>query len=76
MNYFFKFFIKKRNPVFYWREMGAKIGNNCSFLPGVDLGTEPFLIKIGNNVRLNSNVRIVTHDGGGGFLEICLMMII
>ena len=63
-----KSFIEKRrrvnNPVKYWREKGAKIGERCSVHPSVSLGSEPYLISIGNHVRLNNEVSIVTHDGG------------
>lgn len=53
-----------RNPVDYWKKQGAIIGNNCDIHTDASLGTEPYLIHIGNNVRINANVRIFTHDGG------------
>lgn len=48
----------------YLRNMGVQIGNGCSISKDVQFGTEPYLIKIGNDVRLTSNVKFVTHDGG------------
>lgn len=47
----------------YFRKRGAQVGRNCSIIP-TDLGTEPYLIKIGNNVAIAQGVRFITHDGG------------
>lgn len=57
---------KKRNinPVAYWRNKGAIIGEDCYIYSGANLGSEPYLVKIGNHVRINSSVQFVTHDGG------------
>ena len=46
------------------RKMGVTIGNNCEIYPDVNFGSEPFLIEIGNHVRITSGVKITTHDGG------------
>lgn len=47
----------------YFRKQGAKIGNGCFF--GIrSLGTEPYLIKIGNNVAITAGVKFHNHDGG------------
>lgn len=43
---------------------GVQIGNGCTINKDVIFGTEPYLISIGNNVRLTSGVKMVTHDGG------------
>ena len=63
-----KHLIEKRkrtvNTVEFWRGKGAKIGSGCSIHPSAELGSEPYLITIGNDVRLNSGVTCVTHDGG------------
>lgn len=32
--------------------------------PNVEFGSEPYLITIGNNVRITNGVKFVTHDGG------------
>lgn len=45
----------KKHKVFY--EMGEK----C-YWHTRDLPSEPYLIKIGNNVRVAANVRFITHD--------------
>ena len=32
--------------------------------PDANFGSEPYMIEIGNHVRINSGVQFVTHDGG------------
>ena len=53
-----------RKPVAYLRSMGVKIGEHCSIASNVQFGSEPYMITIGDHVRLTENVRLVTHDGG------------
>lgn len=48
----------------YYRRQGMTIGENCSIIGSVEFGSEPYLISIGNNVRISSGVTFVTHDGG------------
>lgn len=55
---------RKKNPNVYWRLKGALIGDDCEIFPEANLGSEPYLIQIGNHVRINSGVNFVTHDGG------------
>lgn len=43
---------------------GGGIGKNCQVFPNVEFGSEPYLITIGDNVRITNGVRFVTHDGG------------
>lgn len=53
-----------KHPVEYWREKGVKIGNNCEIYASASFGSEPYLISLGNHVRVNAGVHFVTHDGG------------
>lgn len=46
------------------RKQGVEIGSGCEIYRDVYFGSEPYLIKIGNNVRLTSGVKFCTHDGG------------
>lgn len=46
-----------------FREQGAQIGEGCSIIP-TNLGTEPYLVKIGNHVTIAAGVAFMTHDGG------------
>ena len=60
-------FLMKRNQVQYWKNKGVNFyggGKDIELYPGVDFGSEPYLVEIGNHVRLNKGVTIVTHDGG------------
>lgn len=46
----------------HFRSLGTQIGDGCYIVPRY-LGTEPYLIKIGNHVAVLSEVEFVTHDG-------------
>jgi acetyltransferase-like isoleucine patch superfamily enzyme len=56
----------KLNPHGYARSIGVTLGDNVFFygMPSGMFSTEPWLIKIGNNVHITSGVAFVTHDGG------------
>ena len=58
--------LKKRfgDPIKYARSLGVKIGNECEIYRDVHWGSEPYLISIGDQVRITSGVRFITHDGG------------
>lgn len=43
---------------------GVRIGNNCEVYQNVSFGSEPYLIDIGNYVRITNGVTFITHDGG------------
>lgn len=47
----------------YARWIGVSIGKNC-VIANVHWPSEPYLIKIGNNVALTHGVQIHTHGGG------------
>lgn len=51
------------------RGSGASIGNNCEIYSDVVFGSEPYLISIGDNVRLTSGCKFITHDGGAWVLR-------
>ncbi len=46
----------------YFRKQGAQVGEDCFIVP-TDLGTEPYLVKIGNHVAIAAEVAFGTHDG-------------
>lgn len=48
----------------FLRGQGVRIGDGCSIAGDVNFGSEPYLISIGNHVRINSGVKLYTHDGG------------
>jgi len=43
---------------------GMKVGRNVNVMSQVNFGSEPYLIEIGNDVLISSNVSFITHDGG------------
>ena len=44
--------------------VGVQCGENLHIYGHIGWGSEPWLIKIGNNVHLTDGIRFVTHDGG------------
>ena len=46
------------------REDGVNIGEGCDISKSAVFGSEPWLISIGNNVRITQKVQFITHDGG------------
>lgn len=48
------------------RKLGAHVGENCNLYgdPAKLLGSEPWLVTIGNHVMINSEVKLLTHEGG------------
>ena len=47
----------------YLRKKGVSIGENCEIYKSANFGSEPYLIYIGNHVRVSANVQLITHDG-------------
>lgn len=56
----------KFNPIKTSRKLGVQIGKDCVIYGNTPAmwGTEPFLIKMGNNVHITDNCKFITHDGG------------
>lgn len=46
----------------YFRQQGARVGTDCRLLVR-SLGTEPFLVRIGNHCTIAAGVSLITHDG-------------
>ena len=46
----------------YAKRIGVEVGEGCRIYTK-SFGSEPFLIKIGNNVTITSGVKLLTHDG-------------
>jgi acetyltransferase-like isoleucine patch superfamily enzyme len=46
----------------YLRKKGMKIGQNC-LINILSFSTEPYLIEIGDKVRIASGTQFITHDG-------------
>ncbi|MFJ7974840.1 acyltransferase [Peribacillus sp. NPDC096379] len=60
-------FIRARNPyqiALFHKKNGVKMGSNCQIFGGVSFGSEPYLISLGNNVKITAKNQFITHDGG------------
>lgn len=56
------------NPNRYAKYRGVNFGRECNFRTK-KLGSEPYLITLGDNVRTSVDVTFITHDGGIGVLR-------
>lgn len=45
----------------YYRKNGIKLGNNCLICSYI-MTREPYLLEIGDNVIISTNVTFITHD--------------
>ena len=57
-------YLKVKDPAKYWKKRGLNLGDRCEIYPTATFGSEPYLITLGNHVRVNAGVNFVTHDGG------------
>ena len=48
----------------FLRKKGVNIGEDCEIYKSANFGSEPYLITLGNHVRINAGVQLITHDGG------------
>ena len=48
----------------YAKKRGLNCGKNVSVMGNVNFGSEPYLIDIGDAVRISFDVAFITHDGG------------
>lgn len=46
------------------KKEGMQTGKNVRVMGGVDFGSEPYLITLGDNITISFDVHFVTHDGG------------
>lgn len=47
-----------------YRLKGVRIGRGGEVYKGVNFGSEPYLITLGDHVRVTAGVQFTTHDGG------------
>lgn len=57
------FFVAVKGRLKYAISNGLNCGKGCVVGYGTDFGSEPYLITLHDNVRLSSNVSMITHDG-------------
>ena len=48
----------------FYQKQGMHVGTNCDINKNVNIITEPYLITLGNYVRITCGVKFITHDGG------------
>ncbi len=48
----------------YVRSIGVRFGAGCDFGKGIMWGSEPYMIRLGDHVRITNRVVFITHDGG------------
>ena len=49
----------------FLRHKGVRIGEKCTIITKIqNFGTEPYLVKLGDNVTITHGVIFITHDGG------------
>jgi acetyltransferase-like isoleucine patch superfamily enzyme len=53
----------KTSPLKYAKRKGVKMNGIVHFYDTPWLGTEPWLITLGDNVHITNNVKFVNHDG-------------
>jgi hypothetical protein len=57
-------------PDVYPNHYGVKIGKDCIFTgKRISFGSEPYLIEIGNKVRITADVKFETYDAGVGIFR-------
>lgn len=63
---YMRFMIKgqKKRAIYLKEKKGYRIGENCEIYDSVSFGSEPYLISMGNNVKVTYKVQFITHDGG------------
>ena len=49
----------------YYRKQGVVIGKDCNICSNI-LTTEPYLLEIGDNVTISTDVLFITHDASVG----------
>ena len=55
---------RRKNMIQYCRSLGMVVGERSRICSDVNIGTEPYLIEIGDHCEITGNVNLVTHDGG------------
>lgn len=48
----------------YLRSLGCKVGEGTRFTGKANAGNDPYLIEIGSDCLISSNVTFLAHDGG------------
>lgn len=62
----YRFVLRKpfKKNIYEFQKNGGKLGSSCDIHSSVVFGSEPYLIEIGNKVRITEGCKFITHDGG------------
>ncbi len=60
----FSYIFQRVFPVKYAKKIGVHVGQNNHFYGPTSWGSEPWLIKLGNNVYITGECKFINHDGG------------
>lgn len=60
----YKKLLNQEQYVRFLRKKGVNIGKQCEIYKTANFGSEPWLITLGDHVRINAGVQLITHDGG------------
>lgn len=65
LKYYFDYFVRfHADKIAYLRYRGVRIGNECLVLTHINnFSSEPWLIELGNHVKMSAAVTMITHDG-------------
>ena len=58
------------------KKRGLTIGEGCEILNGYDFGSEPYLVTIGENVRITAGVKITITMAVAGCFAICIRSLV
>lgn len=47
-----------------YQKKGVRMGTNCQVFYKSSFGSEPYLIQLGDNVKITYGCQFITHDGG------------
>lgn len=59
--------IRATNPsklALFHKKYGVKMGKDCQVYGNVSFGSEPYLVSLGDHVKIAPNNQFITHDGG------------
>lgn len=54
---------RSTDPIGYARGIGVRMGDRCELGGNINWGSEPYLVSLGDHVRITNNVSFLTHDG-------------
>lgn len=63
-SFFARHLLSGQRFVAYFRKQGVTIGQGCELYGTVNFGSEPYMVTLGNHVRVTQGVYFITHDGG------------